>query len=390
MRVRGEVGPAGVAASFAARGLHTVLLPWLLLGAASASPFSIGVVQGSALGAQALVLAALGGVGDRWGTRAVAVAGQLAASVPAFALAAAGPTAPLAALAVYALASGALWGLVSPARDALVATGRGGDLLHPTAGLLIAQFVGLLAGIALASRAGGADAGALLLFQGVLHLAAAASFACSRAPRRREEPGRAAFALPRDRNAAREMILLSALFGLTSAGPFAVWAPLFAAEAGGRAADALALLLALFPAGTIAASLALRRVARPFDKRHGMLAAHVAASLALAGAAQGHSLAAVAAGVALWGFCGGAFVTCGRARLLESRPVHEHARLLAALQLALLAASTAGAALAGVAAAHFAVRPSMALFAVGSLAAVAAFAASVDSRPRRRRRPLIY
>ena len=45
MRVRSEVGPAGVAASFAARGLHSVLLPWLLLDAASASPFSIGVVQ---------------------------------------------------------------------------------------------------------------------------------------------------------------------------------------------------------------------------------------------------------------------------------------------------------------------------------------------------------
>jgi MFS family permease len=157
-----------------------------------------------------------------------------------------------------------------------------------------------------------------------------------------------------------------------------VWAPLFAAEAGARAASALALLLALFPLGTIAASLTLRRVARRFDKRAAMLAAHAAASLALLGASLGSSLAAAAAGFALWGFCGGIFMTCGRARMLESRPPGEHARRLAALQLALLAASTAGAALAGLAATRLAVRPSLALFAAGSLAVIACAHRGVD------------
>jgi MFS family permease len=377
MRARTELGPAGVAASFAARGLHSVLLPWLLLGAAHASPFAIGVVQALALGAQALVLAALGGAGDRWGTRAVAVAGQLAASLPAFALAAAGPAVPLAALATYALASGALWGLVSPARDALVATGHDGDLLHPTAVLVIAQFAGLLAGIAVGSSAGDLDPTALLFFQGVLHVAAAVALwrggERARVSVPREQPD------ARARARSREMLALSALFGLCAAGPFAVWAPLLAAEAGGRAASALALLLALFPLGSIAASLVLRRVAQPFDKRGAMLASHAAASLALGGAALAASFGATAACLALWGFCGGVFMTCGRARLLEARPPREHARQLAALQLALLVASTAGAGLAGLAATRLAVRPSIAIFAAVALLAVAAIAAARGS-----------
>jgi MFS family permease len=382
-RARSELGPAGVAASFAARGLHSVLLPWLLLGAAPAAS-AIGGVQGAALGAQAVALAALGGLGDRWGARRVAVAGQLAASLPALALAAAGSAPPLAAIAAYALASGAVWGFVSPARDALVADGGERDLLRPTAGFAIAQFAGLLAGIALASRAEGLGARTLLAAQGALHLAAAAALA--RGGRLGSVPARETRKRPAARLAgdarsapfgdlpALEMIGLSALFGLCSAGPFAVWAPLFAAEAGGPSASALALLFALFPIGTIAGSLALRRVALPCDKRGAMLASHAAASLCLGAAGLTSSFGAAAVSFALWGFCGGVFMTCGRARLLESRPPGEHARLLSALQLALLVASTAGAALAGLVANRIGARPSLAVFAVLSLAGVVAAA----------------
>jgi MFS family permease len=378
-RARSDLGPAGVAASFAARGLHSVLLPWLLLGAAPAAA-AIGGVQGAALGAQALALAALGGLGDRWGARRVAVAGQLAASLPALALAAAGSAPPLAAIAAYALASGAVWGFVSPARDALVADGGERDLLRPTAGFAIAQFAGLLAGIALASRAEGLGARALLAAQGALHLAAAAALARggrfgsapARGDRKRPAARLDAPSAPFGDLPALEMIGLSALFGLCSAGPFTVWAPLFAAEAGDPSASALALLFALFPIGTIAGSLALRRVALPCDKRGAMLASHAAASLCLGAAGLTSSFGAAAFGFALWGFCGGVFMTCGRARLLESRPPGQHARLLSALQLALLAASTAGAALAGLVANRIGARPSIAVFAVLSLAGAAA------------------
>jgi hypothetical protein len=48
-----------------------------------------------------------------------------------------------------------------------------------------------------------------------------------------------------------------------------------------------------------------------------MLAAHAAASLAIGAASVTPSFAALLAGFALWGFCGGVFMTCGRARLLE-------------------------------------------------------------------------
>jgi MFS family permease len=381
LRIRTARPSAGVAASFAARGMHSVLLPWLLLAAAPGSAFSIGGVQGAALGAQALVLAALGGLGDRLGARRVAVVGQLAASLPAFALAAAGPDTGLLAIAGYALASGALWGLVSPARDALVARDVEGDLLRPTAGFALAQFAGLLAGIALASRAEGLGARALFAVQGLLHLAGAVALA--RGPRgRRVAAPRVPPAAPpalRDR-AAREMIGLSALFGLGSAGPFAVWAPLLAAEAGGSARS-LALLLGLFPLGTIAGSLVLRRFSLPFDKRSAMLASHVAASLCVGAAGLTSSFGAAAASFALWGLCGGLFMTCGRARLLELRPAREHARILAALQLALLAASTAGAALAGIAASHLGLRASIAVFAASALAGAAASVA-VGGRAR--------
>jgi hypothetical protein len=197
--------PAGVAASFAARGLHSVLLPWMLIAAAPASALSIGAVQGAALGAQALALALLGGLGDRLGARRIAVAGQLAASVPALGLALAGPGPALPLLAVYASASGAIWGLLSPARDALAAREVSGDLLRPTAGFTAAQFAGLLAGIALASRAEVEGARVLLAAQAAR--SRRSSVCSARAPSpcgRRSSPARRAVPRrPRWRSSSR-------------------------------------------------------------------------------------------------------------------------------------------------------------------------------------------
>jgi len=363
----------GVGCSFAARGVHSVLLPSLLVAPSGATGASIGRVQGAALAVQASALLLLGGAGARLGARRVAVAGQFVAALPPLGLLAA-PAAGPGSVLVYALLSGAFWGLLSPARDSLVARGREGDLLRPTSGFTAAQFAGLLAGIALGSAAGTLGAAALLGGQALLHLAAAAGLAAARSagPPARPRPAPASAGAPR--RAASELVLLCALFGLSSAGPFAVWAPLFAAERSAAPARTIGLLLALFPLGTIAASLLLRVAGARVPKRPALLAAHAAASLCVAGAGAAGSLPLGIACLALWGACGGVFINCGRARLLELQPRSQHGRTLARLQLALLLASPLGAVLGGATASAFGVRGSMALLGLAGFAGAVAIA----------------
>jgi len=351
-----------------------VLLPWLLVAPSGATGASIGRVQGAALAVQAAALLLLGGAGARLGARRVAVAGQLVAALPPLGLAFAEPSAGPGFVLVYALLSGAFWGLLSPARDSLVARGREGDLLRPTSGFTAAQFAGLLAGIALGSAAGTLGAAALLGGQALLHLAAAAGLAAARSPGPPARPRPAPASAGAPRRAASELVLLCALFGLSSAGPFAVWAPLFAAERSAAPARTIGLLLALFPLGTIAASLLLRVAGPRVPKRPALLAAHAAASLCVAGAGAAGSLPLGIACLALWGACGGVFINCGRARLLELQPRSQHGRTLARLQLALLLASPLGAVLGGATASAFGVRGSMALLGLAGFAGAVAIA----------------
>ena len=345
--------------------MHSVLLPWLLVAGTGASGVSIGWVQGAALAIQAGALLLLGGVGTRLGARRVAIAGQLAAALPPLGLALADPVQGLGGVLVYALLSGALWGLLSPARDSLVARGREGDLLRPTTGFTAAQFSGLLAGIALGAAAETAGAAALLVGQALLHLGAAAALAAARSS---PLPARERHARRAPRGAARELVLLSALLGLCSAGPFAVWVPLFAAGQSAAPARAIGLLLALFPVGSIVASLALRFAGPAVSKRPALLFAHAAASLCIAAAGLATSFPLGVACVALWGVCGGVFINCARALLLELRPPEQHGRTLAQLQLALLVASPLGAVLGGTTASWLGVRGSMGLLGLAGFA----------------------
>jgi MFS family permease len=374
VRVRAPFAWA-VTFSFAARGVHGLLLPWLLLAAHPAGAPLLGWLQASAFAAQAAALLCLGGLGDRLGPGRVAGAAQLASVAPPLLLCLAGAQADAAALFAYAVVSGSLWGLVSPARDALLARSGGGDLLRPTAAFTAAQFAGQLAGIGLAVLAAGVGTRALLAGQALLHaLAAAAMLAAPRAaggaralpaPPPPAAPARAAAV-------ERELLALAWLMGVGCAGPFLVFAPLLAAETA-RPAQALGLLLALFPLGSIAGSLALGRWPRR-GRRGAVYAGHVAGSLALAAAGAAGPLAWSAACVALWGVAGGVFINCGRALLLETSPRARHARGLARVQLALLFASPIGAGLAGAAAGARGVHAALALF--GVLSACAASCAA--------------
>jgi MFS family permease len=377
-----------VAGSFAARGAHGVVLPLLLLHASGAGALTLGVVQGAALLAQALALLALGGLGDRFGARRVALWGQLAAALPPLALCLAAEPAGPSALLAYAVVSSAAWGLLCPARDALVARASHRDLLHGASSFTLAQFAGLLGGIALASSAAPGSARGWLAAQALLHVAAALGTA--RVPRdgaaacRRS--ARSPLPTPAPRDAAgtpllRELALLSALLGACAAGPYAVWAPLLADAHGEQPARAIAGLLALFPLGTIAASLALRRFGTRVDRRLLVWISHAAASLCIAGAGLAASFAATVAWLAAWGLCGGAFLTAARALLLESSAPSFHARALARCQLALLAASPAGALVAGLAASAFGVHAS--LLALGACGLAGTLAVVIPSRAPR-------
>jgi len=131
---------------------------------------------------------------------------------------------------------------------------------------------------------------------------------------------------------------------------------------------AIGLLLALFPLGTIAGSLALRAAGPSLAKRRTLFAAHAAGSLCIAAAGLAEGFPLAVACISLWGVCGGVAINCGRALLLERRTPAQHGRLLANLQLALLLASPVGAVIGGATASGLGLRGSMVALGLGGLA----------------------
>jgi predicted MFS family arabinose efflux permease len=164
----------------------------------------------------------------------------------------------------------------------------------------------------------------------------------------------------------RSPFILVFCVGLFFVGPFMVCFPLMVRDIYGGDALSLALVLMLFPVGTIIGSLLIR--ARGGIRRKGL-----AAILALFGGATALSLislhlpfAAMLAATLTWGLCGSVFINCSRTLFQEASPSDQRARVLAIYQLGFMGAGPIGALLAGALSAE-----------IGTLGALRAFAAAM-------------
>ena len=301
-----------------------------------------------------------GALADRFGPRAMMIAGYLAAAAAALAMAAAGS---LAFLDVMAAAYGVARSLSGPAASALPPRVVEADDLLTANSLLgvtssIGQIGGPLAASALLATVGFgaafvADAATylagviVLLPLPLLPLPAESRSAVGRPRLRAATAGAAAVA----RDPGLRLVALAGMAVMFTSGAFLVVEPLYARHVLGRPASQFALFEAAIGTGAIVTGLALPRVGS-------RLTGTGATTKALAGGAIGYGLAAALftgttwipaayVGAIAWGASGMVFYTVAATALQRLAPAGTLGRVAGVITTAESATETASMPLAG-------------------------------------------
>jgi len=348
----------GLASWFLPLGIQMVLFPWLVAVVLQMNAFWVGVAT-FALMAPSLLFLPLGGlVADRGNPRRLLVFYHLAYAVPPIALAAVIGAGGLgyAVLLLYAIAAGAISAFATPTRDALLPTVATGSLPRAVALATALQFVGQLAGIALAWSADAVGAVPLLLAQAVLVLAGIA--AVLRVPDPPPHPPRTQRGFWHEiadgvGEAGRSpaiwpVLLLSFGVGVFYVGPFMAILPLVIRDHYGGGSAELSWINLAFWTGTILASMAFAALFKGATRRGRMVA--IAVTLGAIVLVCMSTLPPLWLFVALcfvWGLGAGVTMTQSHAVVQIEAPATHRARLMALFQLGLSGGGPIGAVLTG-------------------------------------------
>jgi MFS family permease len=357
----------------------------------NASPEAISVTVVCWSVPPALLSSLTGALADRFGPRALMIAGYLGAAAAALAMAAAGS---LAFLDVMAVAYGVARSLSGPAVSALPprvvlpddllaansllnVTSSIGQIAGPLAASVLLATVGF--GAAFAADAATYLAGVVVLLplpllppQGSDGPAAAESRSAGWPRLRAAAAGAAAVA----RDPGLRAIALARMAVMFTSGAFLVVEPLYARHVLGRPPSQFALFEAAIGIGAIVTGLALPRVGR-------RLSGTGATTKALAGGAIGYGLAAALftgttwipaayVGAFVWGASGMVFYTVAATALQRLAPAGTLGRVAGLISTAESATETASMPLAGVIVAIAGIRPGALVVAAVTIAAGAA------------------
>jgi MFS family permease len=357
----------------------------------NASPEAISVTVVCWSVPPAVLSSLTGGLADRFGPRAMMIAGYLGAAAAALAMAAAGS---LAFLDVMAAAYGVARSLSGPAGSALPPrVVQPDDLLAANSLLNVASSIGQIAGplaasVLLATVGFGAAfaADAATYLAGVVVLLplpllpppvsdgpAAAESRSAGWPRLRAAAAGAAAA---SRDPGLRVIALARMAVMFTSGAFLVVEPLYARHVLGRPPSQFALFEAAIGIGAIVTGLALPRVGR-------RLLGTGATTKALAAGAMGYGLAAALftgttwipaayVGAFVWGASGMVFYTVAATALQRLAPAGTLGRVAGVISTAESATETASMPLAGVIVAIAGIRPGALVAAAVAVAAGAA------------------
>jgi MFS family permease len=357
----------------------------------NASPEAISVTVVCWSVPPAVLSSLTGALADRFGPRALMIAGYLGAAAAALAMAAAGS---LAFLDVMAAAYGVARSLSGPAGSALPPrVVQPDDLLAANSLLNVASSIGQIAGplaasVLLATVGFGAAfaADAATYLAGVVVLLplpllpppvsdgpAAAESRSAGWPRLRAAAAGAAAA---SRDPGLRVIALARMAVMFTSGAFLVVEPLYARHVLGRPPSQFALFEAAIGIGAIVTGLALPRVGR-------RLLGTGATTKALAAGAMGYGLAAALftgttwipaayVGAFVWGASGMVFYTVAATALQRLAPAGTLGRVAGVISTAESATETASMPLAGVIVAIAGIRPGALVAAAVAVAAGAA------------------
>jgi MFS family permease len=382
---------AGVGSWFASMGMQSVLFSWLIVGELRASPEWVGIVQTTSMLPSLLLLLVGGAAAERRDPRSLLMRLHVLAALPPLALAGAVAAGQLSIplLIAFGVTMGTLSAFVMPARDTLLSSVAGEDMMHAVAGMTAAQFAAQALGALAAGAARIAGSAPMLAVQaGLLLLGSAAMRGVPEAPpAKRSTPPVNAWreitaGLPvMARNPQlRWPFVLVVCVGLFFIGPFVVCFPLLVRDVYGGDAGMLALVMMVFPIGTIVGSLLIRARGGIRRKGAGALVALALGAISLATIGFGLPFPGMLAAALAWGLCGSVFINCSRTLYQEAAPVAERARVLSTYQLGFVGAGPFGATLAGFLAGQVGLLATLQVVAGAMLCVLAAVAIFTETR----------
>lgn len=331
-----------VASWFGAWGMQQVLFSWIVVGELGADPDWVGIAQSASM-FPALFLLLLGGAAaDRFDPRRLLIGYHAVAVVPTFLLAYCGFLGwiDLRMLIAYGLVIGTVQAFSMPARDALLSRVATGTMMRAVSTNTAVQSSAQVLGAGLAGLAGVFGSSAMLIVQGCIFFAG--SLAARRIavdPGRRSSTGSLRFKELGEgiiqvlwNPTLRPVGFLVLAVGMLFLGPYLVVFPIMVRDHYHGGVGDLAMVLMLFPLGTIAGSLWLRRFG---IRRKGPAALYALAlgSISLLAIASGVSFRLMIGLVLVWGLAGSVFINCTRTLYQEAAPPAQRGRVLGIYQL---------------------------------------------------------
>ena len=373
---------AGLASWFGAWGMQSVLFSWLVVGELHAGPEWVSVAQTSSMLPTLFLLLFGGLLADRLDPRKVLVRLQATAALPVLLLAAAvaGGGLRFAHLVAFGIGIGTLTAFTMPARDALLSRVAGVNLMHAVTVTTAVQFGAQALGALLAGFASRVGSVTMLCVQAALMLFGAAALSRLEPAPPRDLLGPRASALGDIAAGLREVaatpnlrapLSLVLAVGSLFVGPFMVLFPLMVRDVyGGDIAD-LAVVLTMFPLGTIAGSLLMR--ARGGIRRKGLAAllALVFGALNLGAISTGLPFPGMIVATLFWGLAGSVFINCSRTLYQAAAPAAHRGRVLSVYQVGFMGGAPLGALLSGVVGQQIGTLDTLALFSAAMLLFVA-------------------
>jgi len=373
---------------YASHGLQNVMFAWLVTMVLHESPTMVGVAQTAMLIPATLFMLVGGSLADRMGGKRVAFAAQSTAVLPPLILSiilfAGRLSFPV--MVGYALAFGLVQAFVIPARDGLLNSVAEGRVQRAVVKSIFVQFSVQLLGFGLAGSAEWVGGHWIVLIQApVLGVGALAI-------QRIKLSAHSGAAQPASislvhlviegyrsvmRSAAmRGVVMQNIAMGVFFMGTYIVTLPLIIREIyNGSSAD-LAVVTATNSLGLLTTIFALLRFGDVRRQGRALIIAHVAGSIALAGASLGFGFHAFAACMFLWGASGGIAVTMSRTIMQEHAPDDLRGRVMGFFSFSFLGSGPVGALLWGFTIERIGPEASMMAAAIAMLVVVSVVAAA--------------
>ncbi|MDE0350601.1 MAG: MFS transporter [Gammaproteobacteria bacterium] len=351
----------GTSGWFACNGIQTVMFAWLVTIVLHESPRMVGVAQTAMLVPAMLLMLVGGSISDRYGGRRVAVASQVAATLPVLALwvvlALDGLT--FGFMIAFAVAMGCAQAFLTPARDGLLNQVAGQRIQRTVALVTLVQFGIQIVAFLVAGQADRVGAGPVVLVQAAVLVIGAVALAGVAvppivAPRR---SGSAVGELARSvadgartvmgSRSMRGVVVQNFAVGLFFMGPYVVTIPLLVREVYDGSANDLAWLSTANAVGLIAAVFVLLLVGDVRRPGRLLLVASGVGSVALGLAGAGLEFPAFVLCIGAWGSCAGLGMSMARMIMQERAPPDQRGRVMSFFGFSFMSSAPLGTMLSG-------------------------------------------